>query len=190
MMDPLLIDVPTDLATPRLHLRIVRPGDGKLICPSVRASLAELKPWMIWATDDYDEDRAEVWCRTGAADYLTRCRFHYLILERDREVHIGTAGAHKVDWKVPKCEVGYWLHTAHTGKGYMTEALGAIVKMLEETLKMRRIELRTDGRNENSRAVAHRAGFTLDAIFRNDMRDAAGAIGDTCVYSRINNPAD
>ena len=65
MQNPLLLDLPHELSTDRLALRSPRAGDGAIVCPSVRESLAELKTWMPWATDDYNVQNAEEWCRKG-----------------------------------------------------------------------------------------------------------------------------
>ncbi len=71
-MEPLLIDVPTEIATARLRLRVPRAGDGAAVTPLVRASLAELKPWMPSANDGYDDDAGEAWCRRAAGQFLLR----------------------------------------------------------------------------------------------------------------------
>jgi RimJ/RimL family protein N-acetyltransferase len=189
-MDPLMIDVPSEILSERLMLRVPRAGDGKLVYLAVRNSLAELKPWMPWAHDDYGEEHAEHWCRKGAANFLSREQLQFLIFLRDSDIHIGTTGMPRLDWKVPRMEIGYWLRTSQTGRGYMTEAVGALVRMLEQTLKVPRIEIRTDARNVKSRSVAERAGFLLEGVLRNDDRDSLGKLRDTCVYSRIANPAD
>ena len=30
-------------------------------------------------------------------------------------------GLHRIDWAVPKFEIGYWARTSHAGRGYITE---------------------------------------------------------------------
>ena len=49
-MDPLLIDVPERIETERLVLRAPRAGDGAdASTRPIRASHAELAPWLPWA---------------------------------------------------------------------------------------------------------------------------------------------
>ncbi len=50
-------------------------------------------------------------------------------------------------------------------------------------LGARRIEIRTDCRNERSWRVAERAGYTLDGIFHNHTRDVDGVLCDDRIYS-------
>lgn len=189
-MEALMLDVPSEISSQRLLLRVPKAGDGKLIYPAVRASLAELKPWMPWAHDDYSEEHSEHWCRKSAAGFLSRDQLNFLILLRDSGLHIGNIGTHKLDWRVPKIEIGYWLLTSHCGRGYMAEAVATLVKMLEETLKMRRVEIRTDVDNTKSRRVAERGGFLLEGILRKDEREPSGKLRDTCVYARVGNLGD
>ncbi len=55
--------------------------------------------------------------------------------------------------------VGYWLGREHTGKGYMTEALGLVVAYAFGRLRLHRLECNMQPNNGSSRAVARRAGF-------------------------------
>jgi ribosomal-protein-serine acetyltransferase len=189
-MNPLLLDIPHELASERLTFRSPRAGDGAIVYPTARASLVELKQWMPWATDDYSLEFAEEWCRKAAAAFLSRINFHYLIISRDDGRHVGNIGTFQIHWDVPRCEIGYWLATAETHRGFMTEAVVRVSRMMQETLKMRRIELRADETNSRSRAVAERAGFTLEGILRNQDRHPVRGMQNMCMYARVFNPAD
>jgi len=188
-MEPMLLDVPTELATQRLLLRVPRTGDGTLIFPGIRESLSELKPWAPWAKDDYSESDAELWVRTAAAAFLKREIIDMLIFSRVDGRHLGSIGFHHFEWDVPKCEIGYMLRTKETGQGFMAEAVGAMLG-LAASLKMRRVESRPDVENEKSRKVTERAGFQLEGTLRDSVRAPDGKLCSECVYARIFNPAD
>lgn len=190
--DPLMLDVPVELRTPRLYLRAPRPGDGEQVCRTVRASLAELKAWMPWAMDGYAPQDAEQWCRRGAAQFLSREQLQYLLFLGPRHAehaehfdHVGNIGAFGFRWQVPCCEVGYWLATETCGQGLMTEAVSAVVAMLFDVLSMQRVEIRTDSRNARSGRVAERCGFRLEGVLRHDSRHVDGTLRDTRVYARL-----
>ena len=183
--NPILLDVPGELTTERLYLRTPRAGDGAIVFPQVRDSLTELKQWMPWAKDDYTEQDAEEWCRRSAAHFLTREQFHFLIFLPQSSSHIGTIGMHHVNWDVPSCEIGYWLDTKRTCKGYMTEAVHALTRLAQNTLKAARVQILTDARNERSWRVAERCGYQLEGISRNDCRTPDGKLRNTRVYSKI-----
>jgi RimJ/RimL family protein N-acetyltransferase len=180
--NPILLDLPEQLQTPRMLMRFPRPGDGALINPAIRESIAELQPWMPWATPTPEVKDTEVWCRQAAAKALLRQEFHWLMLRREDQHYLGTCGLHHVEWSVPKVEVGYWIRTREAGKGYVTEAVHAMTQFAFENLKAIRIEIHCDDRNPRSGAVGQRAGFTLETIRRSDSRAQDGSVRDTRVY--------
>jgi len=186
---PLMLDVPSELGTARLKLRVPRAGDGPIIAPAAQESLAELKAWMPWAKDDYGEKEAEEWARRAVATFLTRERCEYVIFARDGGRHLGNLGMFNFDWTVPRCEIGYWIRTADTGRGYASEAVGALLEM-GRGLKMRRFQIQSDADNRKSRRVAERAGFELEGILRDFVRRPDQSIGSICVYSLLVTPTD
>ena len=179
------MEIPQELRGGGLMLRTPRPGDGQIVYPSVRESLAQLKLWMPWAKDDYVEQTAEEWCRKSAADFLSRKQLQYLIFSIADNAHLGTIGAFKFDWEVRSCEIGYWLRTSQTGRGIMCEAVAILCPMLRGALDARRIQLCTDARNQRSRRTAERSGFQLEGILRNDSLATDGRTRDTCVYAWV-----
>ena len=183
-MNPILLEIPAELTTPRLLLRAAQAGDGPMVLDAVRPSLAELKPYMPWAKDEYGLDDAETWCREDAAQFIKREALAYLISLRDGGPVLGTVSAFRIDWQLPKGEIGYWLRTDQTGHGYMTEAVRALADLLFEQFKFHRLEIRCDDRNLRSGRVAELSGFALDAVFRNDRRTRDGQLGHSRIYSR------
>jgi [ribosomal protein S5]-alanine N-acetyltransferase len=61
-------------------------------------------------------------------------------------------------------EVGFDLAKAHWGKGYTTEALGAIITYGFEALRLSEICAHTYSRNSRARRVLEKLGFRVDAI--------------------------
>lgn len=184
-MDPLMYEVPDEVQTDRLILRVPRPGDGAIVYPSVRATIEQLKPWMPWATDAYSADDGEIWCRRSFVDFHARTSAQFLMLRKEDRVHLGTLGAHDMNLKVRKAEIGYWLHTEHTGRGYMTEAVNALSDLLCRSLKIHRVQIRCDPKNLASAAVAKRCGYELEGRARHDSVDSAGKLRDTLIFSRL-----
>lgn len=182
-MEPILLDLPSELTTPRLSLRIPRFGDGAMMNVAIVESAAELARWMPWAHPTPNVEQTEVWSRGAAAKFLAREQFHFLIFLKDSGEYLGTCGIHRHDWKVPAFEIGYWMRTSRVGNGYMVEATNAVARFAIEHLKANRLEIRCDELNVRSRRVAERAGFTLEGIHRSDTRDHHGALRDTSIYA-------
>lgn len=170
MIQPLRLEIPSEIITDRLLLRSPRVGDSSIIFDTVRNSLPELKTWMPWANDDYDLPSAEDWCRRSASRFILREEAGYLIFPRETTRHIGTISAFNKNWDVPRFEIGYWLATSEVGHGHMTEAVRAVTQMAFDDFKARRIEIRVDAKNNRSRRVAERAGYLLEGIQINAVR--------------------
>ncbi|RDG30454.1 GNAT family N-acetyltransferase [Streptomyces corynorhini] len=66
-------------------------------------------------------------------------------------------------------EVGYWTAPGHRGRGYTTEAVRAISHWAFTALGAVRVEWRAEVGNAGSRAVAEKAGFTLEGTLRGGL---------------------
>jgi RimJ/RimL family protein N-acetyltransferase len=189
MADPLLIDVPERLQTQRLLLRSPRPGDGAALNEAVTASLDELRPWMPWAQKAPTLDESEALARSAHAKFQLRSDLVYSIWERDTQGHelqlVGGSGLHRIDWTVPRFEIGYWRRTGHAGRGFITETVRALSRMAFDVLRAQRVEIRMDDDNVASWRVAERAGFTFEGRLRRDALDTGGKVCDTRVYARV-----
>jgi RimJ/RimL family protein N-acetyltransferase len=152
---------------------------------AVLESQTELEPWMPWAVNVPTEEWYLVRVREGRLKFLSREDLWMMLTLKNDGLIIGGSGLHRIDWSVPKFEIGYWVRTSHAGQGYITEAVKGIAAFAFETLGAQRVEIRCDVKNERSVAVAHRAGFTLEGTFHNDARDHFGALRDTHIFARI-----
>lgn len=97
--------------------------------------------------------------------------------------YIGSIGIHNIKWDNDTCELGYWLHSKHEGKGHISAAISAIEKILFEK-GFNRIEIRCDPKNKKSAAVPQRNGFTFEGILRQNTV-FRGQYRDTAVYAKI-----
>jgi len=113
----------------------------------------------------------------------------YFIFERTPQGEagalVGGTGLHRIDWKGPRFEIGYWRRTDRAGRGYATEAVRALSRMAFDVLAAERVEIRMDDRNLASARVAERAGFRFEALLRREARGVDGELRDTRVYARV-----
>ncbi|WP_066308415.1 GNAT family N-acetyltransferase [Bacillus sp. FJAT-29814] len=185
-MKPILKEFPEEITTERLIIRKPMPGDGKAVYQAIQASMAELKAWMPWAHREQTEDDVEANMREAHAKFLTREDLRLHIFNKETGEFIGSSGLHRINWDIPKFEIGYWIDTRHQGKGYITEATEAITNFAFIELNAKRVEIRCDSKNNRSKAVPERLGFQLEGILKNDGLSADGKeIRDTCVYAKI-----
>ena len=188
-IDPLLIEVPMRLDTPRLVIRCPRAGDGASYFEAVSASLDALKPWMPWAHEPQSPERSEVLARRFHADFIARRDLVMALFPRRADGGegplVGGTGLHRFDWALRRFEIGYWVRSGHGGQGLVTEAVHAVADMASTQLAARRVEIRCDDRNRPSWRVAERCGFVLEGVLRNEALDVQGLPRDTRVYARV-----
>ena len=185
-MEPMLIEVPTPIVTPRLLLRAYCPGDGALLHQAIVESYEQLHPWQEWAAFQPSLEQSEVMVRCGASEFIMRKYLKFLLFEQSEGQLIGGLVLNAIRWDVPRMAIGYWLRTGCTGKGYMTQAVSALTYYAFKQLKCIRLEIRCDEANIKSQAVALRAGFTLECRQENMFRDNDGMLRNLLVYVRFN----
>jgi RimJ/RimL family protein N-acetyltransferase len=185
-MNPILREIPYTFDTGRLTIRGPLPGDGERVRTAVLESQAELRPWMPWAITVPNAEEYEIRVREGQVKYLAREDFWLLIFLKDAQMLIGSSGLHNANWDVPSFEVGYWLHTEHTGQGYITEAVLGICQFAFAHFNAQRLLIRCDTENERSAAVAQRCGFTLEGTHLHDSRNhLTNELANTHYFSRL-----
>ena len=175
------------IRTPRLLLRAPREADGPAMHRAVAASLPELRRWMVWAQQPLDEAGYTSNMAAAAEAFAERTELRYLIWDADGRELLGSTGFHALNWQVPRGEIGYWIHSEHTGQGYASEAVRALTGFGFRMLGFRHIEIRCDALNLASAHIARKLGYNLDARLVNNSvsADGAGAVRDTLVFSRV-----
>ena len=187
-MNPLIMEIPVHLETERLVLRVPRPGDGSVVNHAIRDSINELKLWLPFAQTTPTIEETELNLREAYIRFLKRESIRYLIFHKESNEFIGVASYEGIDWDVPKTQIGYWIHTKYSGKGYMKEAVNKLTNLSFDLLKFNRIEIRCESTNVRSRSIPEKLGFELEGTLRNEDLSADGSkLTDTCIYGKIPN---
>ncbi len=177
--------MPEEFESERLIIRAPKPGDGAELNAAIRESIDDLRPWMPWAdhVPDVAETEANVISAYQRYKEATDLRLHLFSKTTGRLV--GSSGLHRIDWSVPKFEIGYWVRSSCAGQGYITEAVNAIAEFAFTKLGAKRVSICMDSLNTRSRLVAERAGFEFEGTLRNDSREPDGRLRDTLVYAKV-----
>ena len=189
-MNPILPNFPLPIQTPRLVLKPPHIGDGPIINAAIIESFDELHPFMPWAKTKPTVEESESWVKLAAANWIEKKNEEpYLplfIWEKATEQCIGSTGYHHFDWNVPSIEIGYWLKTSHTGRGFMTEAVNALTQYAFKQLTVKRIAITCDVINIKSKKIPERLGYCLEGTLKNNRRTIDGKLSDTLVFARYN----
>lgn len=179
-------DFPDAFETERLIIRAPKVEDALDVWTAVKNSQNALKEWLPFAKALPCLEETEENLRQSVADFITRKDLRLLLFSKETGEFIGSSGLHRINWAVPKFEIGYWIDQSKEGKGYMTEAVQAITNFAFTQLGANRVEIRCDEENVKSRSVAERVGFELEGILRQDSLSVdEKSLRNTCIYAKI-----
>jgi len=106
------------------------------------------------------------------------------IARQDDNQLIGTATLFYLDSNNLRAEIGYALVRREWHRGYMREALQALLGFSFEELRLQRIEADVDPRNEPSAKLLQGLGFQKEGILRERWR-ATGEVQDSVIYGLL-----
>lgn len=184
--------IQTELHAARLTLRCPRKGDGQALHEAVIESLDQLRAWpasLPWAMQEPSVAVSEAYCVDSAAAFMRRSSLVYLAFGAEGNF-VGSISLHGINWNVPKFEIGFWCRSGLTGKGYMKEAITALMGYAFESLDAQRVEAFPDEENTGSRAACQSAGMSLEGVLKNERITPQGRLRNTCVYASVRNMAD
>ena len=107
-------------------------------------------------------------------------RYFAIIVERKLAGSIGLTP--KTDIYRKNAEVGYFIAQGFWGRGIASKALKAVTVYAFETFDILRIYAEPFADNIGSRRVLEKAGYSLEATFKNYVIKN-GVIKDSCIYS-------
>jgi len=87
------------------------------------------------------------------------------------------------------CDLSYWLGEKHSKKGYMYEALSAVIKYLFEDENISGITCRVFEDNPASIGLVKKLGFIQEGRLENAVKSLDGVIHNDCLFY-LKNPSN
>lgn len=169
------------IETERLRLRWLAPAD----VPALFAIFGDAEVCRYWSSPPLpDTAAAEALLREIEASFTARSLFQWGIAERDSDAVIGTCTLASLSAEHRRAEVGFALARSAWGRGYLAEALPALLAFGFDTLGLHRIEADVDPRNARSIRVLERVGFQREGFMR-ERYHLAGEIQDAVMYGLL-----
>lgn len=153
------------LSTERLRVVPADAGLAGAVTEYNRTNREHLQPWNPLATHDtFREEAVRASLVRNMDERNAGRRYDYAIfLLDDPSVMIGQIALSNVVRGVfQACHLGYGLAATAQGKGYMTEALRAVIRFAFDQLRLHRLMANYMPRNERSAAVLRRLGFVVE----------------------------
>lgn len=168
-----------------LHLRPFRFSDALPLYEAVHESLADLKPWMSWATDQYSEMTAREYITIARARWDEHT-FYAFAITRDDEI-LGACTLSSIHAIYHFCNLGYWVRSSCHGQGIAGRAAKLTARFAFEQLGLIRVEIVIGLTNHASIRVAEKIGAHKEGILLNRMV-VGRSIHDAQMYSLV--PSD
>lgn len=184
--DPILIDMPMPIETPRLTIRPAMPGDGAVVYEAIEETKDALKRWMPWINAHTDVNHTEGVCRKAYADFILRKDAMVYAFDKETKNFVAASGLHRFDWETCRFEIGYWVRKSEQGKGYATEIANALTRYSFNALNARAVMIGHADGNEASKNVITKLGFDYEGCTKCAEKLPNGDIVDSHSFSRIN----
>ena len=140
-----------------LVLRRLRVADAAGLLAAIERSRPELRRFMPWAMQDPTLESVRAFLESVVAGPS----LGFGLFDAGGEL-VGGFGLH--DRRGPGIlEIGYWVRSDRTGRGYATAAAGALANVAFDRFPLvHRIEIRCDPANLASAAIPPKLGYRLD----------------------------
>jgi [ribosomal protein S5]-alanine N-acetyltransferase len=168
------------IRTARLELRPLREADVATLF-EIHADPEAMRYWdaPVWNNDERGRAMVARDLALTTTDYL---RLGIQLLASGKL--LGTCSLFGIDVRCRRAELGYILGVQGWGRGYMREALSALLDYAFAELNLNRIEVDTDPRNERSTRLLDRLKFTQEGLFR-ERCVVDGEISDAAMYGLL-----
>jgi RimJ/RimL family protein N-acetyltransferase len=162
---------PPPIETERLVVRALLRSDlPDLMRVNGDARVTRFLPYRRWET----LADAEAWLDRMAGIQATGGAHQFVVVDRHGGAAIGTCLLFRYDEGSARAELGYALARDRWGRGYMREALGAVVDHALRVAGLRRLEAEVDPANVASTRLLERLGFVREGVLRQRWVGARG----------------
>ncbi len=166
------VDAAPELTGRKTRLRPPVAADFEAWAALREASRAFLTPWEpIWPHDDLTKPAFRRRLRRYGQDMRDDRAYPFFIFDRATGALIGGVTLSNVRRGVAQaCALGYWAGEAHAGKGFVSDAVRAVLPFCFDTLRLHRVEAACIEDNEASQHVLHACGFRREGVARSYLR--------------------
>lgn len=151
-------------------LRVLRPDDVPALHAAVVESFDELHRWLPWAGELPPPSQLESFVRDALVAFDAGESFAYGITTHDAGDRIvGGCGLRPAERRAA-LEIGYWVHSAWTGRGIATAAARTLTDAAFGLPGIACVEIHCDETNLASAAVPPKLGYRLTATVERPPR--------------------
>jgi ribosomal-protein-alanine N-acetyltransferase len=173
--------IPATLTTERLTLRWLTPADAA----AQFANFADPEVMRYWSSGAWTAlPQAHAAIDAALAAYRDGTSLRFAITLQATGEMIGNIRLYNFFDQNRRCDIGYVLARPHWGRGYLAEAMTAVLDHGFAELNLNRIEADIDPRNAASQKLLERMAFKREGYMR-ERWIVNGEICDTAFYGLL-----
>ena len=156
------------LKSRRLKLRAPELTDHAAWAELREESRAFLKPWEpSWPADDLTRPAFKRRVKRYQREIRDDAGYPFFLFRQEDDRLVGGITLSNVRRGVTQsCSLGYWMGERYAGRGYMGEAVRAVIPFVFDHLRLHRLEAASMPSNARSLALLEKAGFTREGFAR------------------------
>jgi RimJ/RimL family protein N-acetyltransferase len=126
-------------------------------------------PWV----EGYDRGFAQRFIRESVSSWAEQRAYDFTVRTLENlDRHVANVSVWPTSVQNQVGEVGYWVRTAETGRGYGTEAAAVAIGIGFNELDLHKIVLRIAVGNKGSERIAEKLGFSYEGVLRDEVKVA------------------
>jgi ribosomal-protein-serine acetyltransferase len=163
-----------------VEVRVLETDDAPEVFALVDSERSRLREWMPWVDGTTSPEDTREFIEQSRAARHDREGLGLYVDGR----YAGGIGL-RVDVLQRNGEVGYWIGSAWEGRGVVTRACEAIIRLAFDELALHRVSISVAPGNARSRSIPERLGFKEEAVLREAGRTDAQGFVDLVVYGML-----
>ena len=132
-----------------------------------------------------DEQHAEQVVRELATAWTEGQSYFFALLEKASGEWAGQIYVAPTDSELPEFTIGYVADVNYEGKGYVSEAVTAVLRVLFQEVGAHRVASDCNENNSRSWRLLERCGFTREGHLRENREGADGALHGDYLYGLL-----
>ncbi len=182
-MQARLLNVDTALIAPRTVARRFREQEGEALYNVIQDNYSRLQDhFPNTLATIRDKESAEFFVREKLAGWLLQKEYAFGLWENKCAALIGMIRILRIDWRVPKGELTFFIDKGHENKGLMKESAHVVLRFAFHQLELEKVIIRTAMDNTPSQRLARRLGFRREGELRADFKKPSGEVIDVMLF--------
>jgi ribosomal-protein-serine acetyltransferase len=148
----------------RIRICLVSGRHVTCLFEAARESVREVSRWLDWCHDLYSLAESKAWIEAQPDARRTRTAFEFEIEDTHACSFLGVVGVNLLDWSMRSANLGYWVRTTATGRGFATAAARLAARFAFDDLGLEELQIVAAADNEASQCVARKVGARREGL--------------------------